>query len=143
MNHLRFSTNAGQSIPDNVYTIINYEDYDFGMVQSDVTVGAAWKFTSKRKGSYLVLASLNFNSFAWTTGERIVLAIYKNGGLEYYDDIYMPNNATRRIKIKVACLIECVKDDTIDVRCKQNSGGAVTMLSDGAANKINILYVDP
>ena len=75
--YAKYTTNAGQSIPDTTATIINYEDVETDP-NSLVTVGASWKFTAPATGVYLVIASMLFDGAAWAANDTARLRVSKN-----------------------------------------------------------------
>jgi len=135
-----YSTAAGQSIPNNTDTIV-----DFGTKVQDtlnaVTTGGSWKFTAQSQGTYEVNAFVEFtNGGGWAVGEEAYLALYKNGGsvtrlggyvAQVAHSTYVPIPcATRQIELNAG--------DYIDLRVFQNSGASLALLASGVANWVSI-----
>jgi hypothetical protein len=77
----RYSTDAGQSIPDSVATIVNFEDITYDP-DSLVTMGAAWHFTAATAGYYSVAAMIMFAATTtWADTEDGAIYLYKNGAV--------------------------------------------------------------
>lgn len=136
----RYSTNAGQSIPNNTVTIIDYEDMTYD-THAAVTVGAAWHFTAPIGGYYAVTAKAVFastNTFA--QGEALELRIYKNGA--YFSQIDFKDNfegtANHYADLNGSDIVHLAKDETLDIRISQISGGAINLYNDGSTNHVCI-----
>lgn len=126
----RYASSAGQSIPNNAMTVI-----DFGTKGIDthdaVVVGADWRFVAPARGNYLVSTSILFtNTTAWALGEFAVLSIYRNGSLfAYVDRKDNYPNSNLYMQLSGAILVDAVAGDAISVRIQQNSGGALTLFN--------------
>ena len=131
----RYKTAAAQSIPSATFTIVDFGTKDFD-THGAVTTGAAWKFTAISSGYFRigthirVSTSLNAVNFA--------ARIYKNGvaGPALADNT-TDNSASGRGDITGSTIVELVAGDYVDIRVIQNSGGAVTLLSDA-----DYVYID-
>lgn len=135
----RYSTSAGQSIPnggsDNIV--------DFGTKSSDthgaVTTGASWKYTVRVPGLYRVSSLVFFSSGGgWTNGEESQLSVYKNGVFYAYLYVYVASAThTSRVALNGSTTVEVGAGDYLDIRLYQGSGAAITLVNSG-----NINYVD-
>jgi len=135
----RYSTDAGQSIPNNAAAvIINFEDVDYD-TDSAVTIGAAWKFTAPATGYYHLDCFILFSTTTgWAQGERGHLAVYKNGvslavlSRNDYEGNpgYMPLSGSTTVHLTI--------NDYIDIRVQQNSGAALALLTDATFCYVNI-----
>lgn len=141
----RYTTAAGQSIPNTTPTII-----DFGTVTFDpdshVTVGAAWKFTAKVAGYYQVNTSILYASTTtWALGEWANLAIYK-GGVYYTDldrDDQMNSSVTGQYKrLQGSDVVQLAVGEYIDIRAAQVSGGALVLFNSAVFNYVSIAKIN-
>lgn len=132
-----YTTNAGQSIPNNTNTIVDYEDLEVD-THSCVTPGSGWIFTAPYDGYYYVAASALFvGTTAWAAGtERATLQILVNGvaftGLDRQDN----HDATSHL-VRVGGpgrVIHLVAGDTISIAIFQTTGGALALFSTNALN---------
>jgi hypothetical protein len=130
---VRYTTNAGQSIPNNTSTIVNFEDVDF---DSDVlvTTGAGWQYLAPRKGVIAVSACLQFTTVSTTIGS---ISVFKNG----VEHSLLDRQAINTI-LSGSDLISVEKDDIIDIRTTQSSGGSVSLITASEFNYVTIEYVD-
>jgi len=138
----RCSTAAGQVIPNGADTII-----DFGTVIEDthtqVTTGAAWKFTCKLAGLYLVTARIMFGSTAtWAAGETGALYVYRNGiSIDSLDRKDNYSTSTPYMQVNGSVLVRLALTDYVDIRVYQNSGGNLPLYPTAANNGIEIAYI--
>lgn len=135
----RYTTDAGQSIPDASFTIVNFEDKDYD-TDDAVTVGASWKFTAPVSGYYhFDFVLLLTNSSNWQTGEFWLGILFINGtesSQEYRGQ--MTANATLYQSLRGSDTIYLAKDDYFDIRIYQASGGAISLLNSAQHNHISI-----
>jgi hypothetical protein len=139
----RYTTDAGQSIPNGVSTIVNFEDVDYDPLGL-VTTGAGWVFTCPVAGYYRVSAAILFDgTTAWFPGEYALIAIYKNSALfsflERRDD--WPSGATLFAGLGGGDVVPCAAGDTLQVQVDQGSGGAVPLFNSSNFNYISITRV--
>lgn len=124
---------ADLAIATATVTIVRFDDviYDPG---SDVTEGAAWKYTAPSTGYYLVTAAVLFeSSAAWGVNEYAYLAVYVDGALvKYLDRNYMEAAGTYNVFLCGSAIIPVNATQYIDVRVYQNSGSSINI--DGAEN---------
>ena len=136
----RYNTNAVQSIPNNVVTILDFEDpvYD---THNSVTTGAAWKFIAPRSGYYSVKAGIQFNTTAnWSDGEIAILRMHKNDALYSQFQLLELTSPTSSYTIQLSGSddVYLAKGDYIDVRAYQNTGAALTLDSAPQLNYISV-----
>lgn len=140
----KYRTNAGQSIPDNTVTIIDFEDQDHD-THSAVTTGAAWKFTAPINGYYLVSSCILFASTtAWDESENIIFLIYVDGVLTSQIDRRNGQDFSGSTGLKAAAgsdTIYLASSSYLDIRIVQQSGGSLSLLSDGVYNYVAIARV--
>lgn len=139
----RYTTNAGQSIPSAVTTIVNFEDSSISA--SQVTTGASWKYTADVTGNYQVSAMLLFvSSAAWGIGEAAHLMLYKNN-VKYstlkYDMLRNTPGSGVAVSVAGNDIIALTATDFIDIRINQNSGSSIALEADGEFNYVNIRRV--
>jgi hypothetical protein len=134
-----YKTATAQTMTNNAFTIVDYDT-----VESDlnnlVTVGAAWAFTAKEAGKYDVNASILLQSTnTWALGEFGYLVIFKNG-IEYRaldrKDNY--SNTASYMMLHGSTEVPVSAGDTIDIRCKQNSGGNLNLYNNALYNYVTI-----
>jgi hypothetical protein len=135
----RYSTDAGQSIPNTTPTIVNFEDLVID-TWSAVTVGASWAFTAPVGGYYQVSVYIEFTATAnWAVGERAEIALYKNGAVAAVLDAQENHGATsHRATLQGDDVVELAAGDTIDLRITQVSGAALTLRALGDNNHVAI-----
>jgi hypothetical protein len=135
----RYQTDAGQSIPNNTLTIVNFEDLVID-TWSAVTVGASWAFTAPVGGYYQVSVYIEFAATTnWVVGERAEMVLYKNGGAGAILDAQENHGATsHRVTLQGDDTIELAAGDTLDVRVTQVSGAALALRALGDTNHVAI-----
>ena len=138
----RYCTDAGQSIPNNTSTIVNFEDATFDFI-GWVTTGANWKFTAWAGGYYHVSAMIEFAATtAWAVGERAWIGLYKNGALYSVLDAQENNgSASHRVILQGDDAIQLADGDYIDIRVTQASGAARALMADGTRNHVSIMRI--
>jgi hypothetical protein len=139
--HARYTTDAGQSIPNITTTIVDFEDA-VDDTNTAVTTGAAWHFTAPVAGRYHVDAALLFASTTtWALVERGQMQLYKNGvaysTLDRNDNINSSGGA-QLMMLSGSDTIVLAAADTIDIRASQNSGAALTLNASGLVNHVSI-----
>lgn len=140
----RYSTNAGQSIPNASFTIVDFEDKTFD-THTAVTTGASWKFTcpTGQGGPYRVAAALLFTSTAtWAAGEVAELTIYK-GGVHYstLDRKTLESATTLYRDLHGSDIVYLSAGENFDIRVYQGSGGALALYNSGLYNYVAISRV--
>jgi hypothetical protein len=136
----RYSTDAGQNIPNATMTIIDFEDVTYDP-DSLVTVGAAWHFTAAEAGYYAVEAMINFKGTDnWNDTDVGALSICKNGSDLFYLDWKDSYSATTDVYMALGGgdLVYLAAGDTLDIRVWQSSGGALALRAVGANNHVAI-----
>jgi hypothetical protein len=135
----RATSNAGQSIPNNTVTNVDYED-----VTTDprglITTGASWAFTCPTAGMYLVTAGVLFTGTAtWALAEPAALYLYRSGShVSYLDRCDALGGATQYMRLGGCDVVECAAGDTLQIRVTQISGGALTLLNTTQYNYVSI-----
>jgi hypothetical protein len=139
----RYTSNAGQSIPNNSFTVVNFEDVDYDPL-SLVTTGAGWVFTCPVDGYYLVTATVTWASTtAWDPAEDAQIEVFKNGvsvGMLARRDGY-PAATALAVSLSGADVIACSTGDTLDVRAFQNTGAALALLNDSLYNHVSVTRI--
>lgn len=124
---------ADLAIANTTVTIVRFDNviYDPG---SDVTEGAAWKYTAPTTGYYLVTAAVLFESNAgWAVNEYAYLAVFIDGTVsKYLDRNYMEAAGTYSVFLCGSAVVPMTAAHYLDVRVYQNSGGAINI--DGGDN---------
>lgn len=135
---VRYSSNAGQSIPNAVETIINYGT----MIEDShraVTIGASWRFTSPRDACYVLSARAHWQNTS-ATGTRN-MGILKNGG-NFGAYNRTPGSSTTVVGTQIPENFCLLKGDYISITGWQNSGGALALLNDTNSTVVSITSVD-
>jgi hypothetical protein len=141
----RYTSNAGQSIPDVTSTTVNFEDVVFDPY-SAVTTGASWVFTAPTGagGTYLVTCEIQLSSTsAWDVGELAQLTLRKNG-TDYANLARQGSQTTgvgQTVTLNGATLVDLAAGDTIDVQVQQNSDGALSLTTLPLYNHISIARI--
>lgn len=138
----RYTTTAGQSIPNATTTIVDYGTKDFD-THNAVTTGASWKFTAPIPGKYMVSGGGAHGPASWTATQLIFFEVDKNGSVH-------SNLVQTRIQTTGSnnyrmygggVIVNCIAGDTIDIRTFQNQGGAVSMQTSAGDNWVAIVRV--
>jgi len=137
----RYTTDAGQSIPNESMTIIDFGNQTFD-THGAVTTGSAWKYTcpTGQDGYHHIDFMLMFTSTAaWALGERAQANLYK-GGVSYSTLIkyVSESTTTRNVTLVASDTIYLVSGEYIDIRVVQNSGSALALHNDGGYNHVSI-----
>ncbi len=138
----RYTTAAGQSIPNNTYTTVVYgtKSYDTHNFMNSST-GVA---TIPVSGKYSISVLNVWASTTWATGQSSVLALYVNG-VSYGNIYYLTPQANAAIAFN-AILGGSIEanfnaGDTVAVRIQQNKGGSINLANDASLNYVHITRV--
>jgi hypothetical protein len=134
-----YSSNAGQSIPNQSITVVNYEDMDDDPGNL-VTIGESWKFTAPVAGRYAVSAQVLFDaSTAWAETERAILYLYRNG-VQFRTLGFQHASAAASVYLCVSgsTYVTLEAGETIDIRVWQNSGSALLLAAANTYNHVAI-----
>jgi hypothetical protein len=139
--HARYTTDAGQSIPNITVTVVDFEDVSDD-TNTAVTTGAAWHFTAPVAGRYVVAAMIQFASTTtWALVERGMISLYKNGvayaTLDRNENVNSSGGA-QFMTLSGTDTIVLAAADTIDIRTSQNSGAALALNTSGLVNHVSI-----
>lgn len=136
----RYSTNAGQSIPDTNHTIVNFEDLDDYDTNAAVTTGVAWKFTAPVAGYYSVKVHLLFDiTNTFIAGANGGITIYKNNVIHSYISQFTSlSNLNRYVDLQGSDDVYLAATDFIDIRVFQVTGGARLLFNNGDYNHVAI-----
>lgn len=137
--HARAKVSSTKALASGSTVIIDYdtEEYDTG---SDVTTGAAWKFTAPANGYYLVQASVVLESSnAWGVNEYLKLELFVDGSLYMLlDQINMQAAGTYQVALNGSTIVYLTATQYIDIRATQNSGSSINIASAGEQSYISI-----
>jgi hypothetical protein len=136
----RYTTDAGQSIPNNSVTIVNFEDA-FYNTHNAVTVGASWHFTAPVGGYYAISAAILFSSTnTWADAEGGELQLYKNGAaysrLDWKDNYGSASSIY--MQLSGSDLVYLAATETLDIRVWQISGAALALHNNAYYNYVSI-----
>lgn len=138
-----YTTNAGQSIANNDYAIVDYED-KVQDTHDGVTTGAAWKFTAPAAGFYQVSAAVMFTATdTWADTNVGFLGAYVNGSLRVVLDRKNSYGSAQMVFMQLggSVLVHLGAGDYIDIRVYQNSGAALALHNDGTYNRVSVVKV--
>lgn len=138
----RYTTAAGQSIPNATSTIVDFGTKDID-THGAVTTGASWKFTAQTAGIYQVSAKVELQTGGgWGSTEEVSLAIRKNGTTYTYLGREMQHAAhTTRAGTNGSTIISLNAGDYISIAINQDSGAAVSMEANSFANHVSIIRI--
>lgn len=137
----RYSSAAGQSIPDNAITIANFATKDYDS-HNAVTTGASWKFTAPKAGKYSIKSAVTFTSTSFGIDCLVSIRFHKNGTLYSRTLDEIQANGTFFKPLVLADDIYLLQGEYIDVRLFHNQGGAVALLTDAAAVFVSIHSIE-
>jgi hypothetical protein len=127
----RYTSSSGQSIPQAVGTIVNFNTKEYD-THNAVTTGTNWKFTAPVAGTYNVSSYLLYDTFTISGISDMVLSVNKNGST--YAEIgrtplwsgaqfYVPVGGTTDIQLNAG--------DTISIKAENYTGAARTLVTSG------------
>lgn len=136
-----YGTAAGQSIPNNIATIVNFDTL-YRDTHAAVTTGVNWRFTVPVTGDYVVAAAIMYVSTAtWAIGEAADLVVYINGGayrtLDYNNRINGASGA-QFMHLSGSTTLYATSGQLIDLRTTQQSGAALALLNNAQFNHVSI-----
>lgn len=121
-------TLTSQAISTATTTIVDFSTLAFD-TNSEVTTGAAWKFTAKKSGYFRANACIWWGTSAnWTIGETASIGLFKNNTQVTYSEWYA--EATATLVPGSTCIDDVVflaVGDYIDFRATQNSGASSSL----------------
>ncbi len=138
----RYTTTAGQSIPNSGSTIVDFGTKDYDSVGA-VTTGGSWKFTAPKSGYYKISSGILFSSAATTSGNRRYLDVFKNGSFHTNLDLQDSTAAvTVSLGLRGDTTLFLNKGDYVDLRLFYNrTAGATTLDSNAGYNYVDISEV--
>lgn len=138
-----YKTSAGQSIPNGITTIINFDTKEEDS-HGSVTTGASWKFQPSIGGLYEFSGMLFLHQGGgWSIGEEAAVVVHKGvtevGRIGEYiaqatHSTYVPIPLSSR-------MIRVNAGEAADVRLYHNSGAALALLNSALHNWISIKRV--
>jgi hypothetical protein len=136
----RYSTAAGQSIPNNSDTVINFDVQNYD-THSAVTTGAAWRFTAPVDGYYLVTISMLFAATdTWIDQEYVSLISYINSvGISRMGFTAHHGSASSIfVGASGTDILQLNAGDTLNIHVIQTSGAALALHNAADYNYIAI-----
>jgi len=134
----RYSTAAGQSIPNGTATIVNFGTKDFDS-HGMVTTGASWSAKVPASGKYLVTATVTWTPADYNPNKIFYLQIFKDGVSHSVSPIFTDvATATVYPGGTITTLVDCVAGTSIDIRAYQDNGAATTLYSFATSNYVSI-----
>lgn len=141
---VRCTTASGQSIPNGVQTVVNFNTKEEDVLNT-VTTGAAWRFTAPYNGIYRFTINTMYTNTTYTgAGIQMSSIIKLNGtGAEYIIDITYPyTTAISQYKMLRGTIeIRLIANEYIDYRLYQGNGTSVPLFAGAAYNSISILKI--
>jgi hypothetical protein len=137
---VRYNTAAGQSIPNNSVTVLNYDNkvYD---PDSLVTTGSGWTLTAKLGGYYRVSAVALFtSSSSWPEAALGRLDLYKGGAqFSVLDRQDHYSSASMVFMMLVGTdMVYLARGETMDIRVYQNTGSPLALHNLSVYNYVTI-----
>lgn len=139
----RYTTAAGQTIPDDTDTPVNFDTVDYDP-DSAVTIGGSWIFTAPSAGLYTVDAHAIFDSFTPGDGTFLTLNLYKNGTIHsnlHYTTFTPAATIAMYHSLGGSDTVKLTAGDTLTVYIKQTSGSDQMLLADATYNHVAITKV--
>jgi hypothetical protein len=139
--YARYKVSATRSLANSTLTIVNFDTSVFD-TDSAVTTGAAWKFTvpADHGGYFIVTSTITLESNAgWGASEYLQVDVYVDGA--YYTTLNKWNcqvAGTFVVGTTGASIVYAAAASFIDIRCTQNSGGAINVDADGNLSHVAI-----
>lgn len=141
----RYSSDSGQSIPDGVETIINFEDKDVD-THSAVTIGASWKFTAPISGMYSYSATINIEvNNGFDEGEDWGIRAFKNGVRHLVSKSLMqasPVTFADQMSTTVTGTVYLAQGDTFDFRARQATAASRSLTTTTGFNAASIFKIN-
>lgn len=127
-SYVEASSNAGNTINNVTLTIIDYEDIEID-INSEITTGAAWKFTAVRSSIYNYSTSISLASNAgWELAEYLQLRNYKSGSYDKMLNIwYSLGSQTISVALSGSGIISLQDGGYLDIQAYQNSDGNIAL----------------
>lgn len=130
----RYSTAAGQVIPDNTDTVLDAATREFD-THAAVTTGSNWRFTAPVAGYYRVGVCAAFDA---NGGGTRAATIRKNGVAHSTVDSQLSFGSGQTDVVQGSALIYLNPAEYVDVTVFQNTGGIKGMLTDATFNFISV-----
>lgn len=134
-----YQTNAGQSIPNNSETVIDFEDVVYDP-HALVTVGANWVYTVPVSGYYMVTALITFVATdTWAVTEAVRIRPLVNGtGAHYAGRGSAWPASTTTVSVLGVVPVYAAMDQTIAIGVLQTSGAALALITTVGFNVASI-----
>jgi hypothetical protein len=139
-----YTTDAGQSISNATWTIIDFEDQVID-THSAVTTGASWHFTAPIGGIYVVSACIMFaQATDWGETEFAQLAAYRAS--THYRLLSRPagadfSGAAQYLAAHGMAVIDMTASQELSIRVNQQSGATQTIHNSYSYNHVSIFRV--
>lgn len=134
----RYTTSAGQSIPSNTATIVDFGTADYDTTSS-VHTGSSWYFEAPVSGMYSVKGIATFANASFTLGTGFALDLYLRGG--FYQRIAFSRAVFTGSASYVAsgtADIYLSAGDKIDLRVTHQESSARDLINSSGFNSISI-----
>jgi hypothetical protein len=114
-----------QAIPNNVFTVVNFDTVIFGDTTHLKYNTATDTVTCMTAGTYLVTALVAYDGWATAaTYARIRLVSSASGGVQFEGEVKSQQGASVPITVQITVALNMVIGDTLDIRTLQTQGGA-------------------
>jgi hypothetical protein len=140
---VKYNSNAGHSIPDNNYTVVNFEDkiYD---THGAVTTGAGWAFTCPVAGKYSVHTNVTLSDTSYQNTDFGYIEIRKNNITQSRQGRWEQTGAfTQAMQMQGSDILDCAAGDTINVGVYQNNtaNNPIALITTGHETHITIAKI--
>jgi hypothetical protein len=136
---LRYTKNDAQTISTTTATKVEYDDIDYDLLGEYDT--SSHRFTAAYTGKYYIYAQLLTADVAWTAGQTIYLAIYKNNSIISRKFHEIEASVTAYMQIDCEDTLSLNKNDYIEIYFTHNRGSNTDIYSGASAHQYNILNI--
>lgn len=137
--------NDSQSLTNNAYTSLNYDQVLYDYAPGEVTSTAPFTYTVRFPGVYEIKASLLLDSVSLGIGTIYQLVIYVDGVLTSALDRHtMEATTTEYLLLSGSDSLALNQGNAVTIRCYQNQGGAINVYSSAdyyVYNNVAITYL--
>jgi hypothetical protein len=136
----RYTTDSGQSIPNNTDTVIIYEDLDFDTHGAYNTSNG--QFTVQNSGIYSINAKFYYNASTLAPGSRALAIIKKNNSSQSFNvNNVVPTTSTIEYFCEISDDLKLEKGDIITIETLHNFGSGRFLTPAATGNTFSIVRI--
>ncbi|WP_249180054.1 hypothetical protein [Burkholderia dolosa] len=139
MSRVAASTTNAQSIPNNTFTQLT--TYTASLNQGSNFTASTGNYVTPAAGLYDVRAGVRYSAAAGAVGAQVVIAVFVNGSEIAQSGMVQQTTSSYASQSQGAWIVNCAAGDTITIRVFQNSGAAMTLDGNAAANFLQIVQL--